>query len=170
MRTHPFMAATLALACSPALAAEEIRAPVLSQEERNYLAEESRLLRELRIAELQAKVDEAKGKSRQDSGGRSAPDLAQLLGSTPVPPAPVAPISAPAPASESATKGPRFAVLSVYGLGQALVADIAVDGAVYSRRTGDSLPGGWKVKHVDAYGAVLVNGKMTKTMKVGGGS
>jgi type IV pilus biogenesis protein PilP len=164
LKIEAVLACALVAASAPLLASDEIKAPVLSHEERSYLAEESRLLRELRLAELKAKVNEAKGKGRSgDDAIGVTPDLAQLLGSTPALATPVEPVAA-------STTQSNLIVTSVYGLGDALVADIAVNGSVYPSRAGDTLPGGWLVKHVDPYGAVIAKGKVRKTIKVRSGS
>lgn len=143
----------------------------LSEEEQAFLAKESDLLRQIRLAELQAKLAEAQ---RKQSGGDSAAPL-RLDAPLPLPagaPATAAPRGADAPAAPKpatpAREEPALSVASVWGASTALNADVLAGGLRMTVRAGDTLPGGWRVLSVRGNGIEVERGKTRRVLMVGG--
>lgn len=176
----------LLLACgllaAPALYAQ-VAVPTKTVEQRpvsasdaDYMAQESALVRKLRLLELQARVAEQERKiSGADAPGA---DAVQSL-----PPLPM-PIMRPGSVQQGGAEAQKampelpalpappesnelFSVASVWGVEGNYYADLLTNGVRISVRKGDSLPQGWSVVEVLRTGIVIEKGKKRKTMQVG---
>lgn len=168
----------------PAAQVAPAKAPPMTQAERDYAAEEARLVQKLRLLELQAKVAELERKiAGTDSPG--APGVGAVAALPPLPPPRVTrpgSIQPEAPVQPDASAGalPPAAlalpmdgsdapsVSSVWGEAGALRAEIRMNGVRQSVAVGDTVAG-WKVERIQPQAVTLTKGRQRKTILVVGG-
>lgn len=125
--------------------------PSLTLEERNHAQEESRLLREIRLLDLQLDVASRREKLRGDS------ITVQATAATSAPPSSVLSVSKPEP----------FRVMTIWGDGTDMRADILVNGKRRSVRHGEAVHDGWNVAEIRPSELDIRKGNQSRTIAVG---
>lgn len=145
----------------PDAVTERAQAPrvTLNPRERYFLQREAELVREIRLLELQAKAAELQklvdaGDSR---GLPMAPEMSTSNAS-----------SSGMPFAETGQNTrPPFRLISVWGEGTTLTADVIVNGVRMSVRKGDELPDGWLVLAIERGTMSIRRGSERLAMKLG---
>lgn len=144
----------------------------LTAEEQQFLTDEARMVRELRLLTLQAQIAEQQRRIEGQGGAAdsaSAPSLPPPQGIVRPGSIPRQPAVAPPPvAAPPAASTPTFQVVSVWGTDGNLIAEIAANGMRVPVRKGDKMPSGWTVLEVRRTGIVIGKGKARETLMVGG--
>lgn len=142
----------------------------MTPEEQAHVDEESRLMRQIRIARLHAELREALGvKDSPHAGGAAAGDsnapvvVSRVAAGAPA----VAPVAQPVARPVMNADLP-FAVTGIWGMENNLTAEIRASGMNVSVRAGDSLPGGWVVDTIARTGILIRKGNATRTVMVTG--
>lgn len=135
----------------------QIKPYPLSAAEEDYLYEEASLKRRIRLLELQAKAAELE---RKIDGVAPAPAADSVnVAALPInPQQSVLDIPPPQP----------FRLVSVWGVGEDLNADLLTNGVRISVRKGDPLPEGWMVTGVGRNSIQVKRGRNTMVVKIGG--
>lgn len=145
----------------PDAAIERAPAPkvTLNPRERYFLQREAELVREIRLLELQAKAAELQ--KQVDAGDNRGLPMAPVMNSSNG-------ASAGLPfAEDDKNSRPPFRLISVWGEGSTLTADVIVNGVRMSVRKGDELPDGWLVFSIDRGTMSIRRGAQRLAMKLG---
>lgn len=139
------------------VSAAQVKPFPLTAAEEEYLYEEASLKRRIRLLELQAKATELQRKIDGEP-------LAQAGDSVNVAALPINPqqsvLDIPPPQP--------FRLVSVWGVGEDLNADLLTNGVRISVRKGDPLPEGWVVTGVGRNSIQVKRGRNTMVVKIGG--
>lgn len=126
---------------------------MLTESEKRFAEEEAALLRQIRLAQLQAELAELQ---RKAAGEPKEPDSASAP--APVPALPAPPITAPPP--------DPFYLVSIWGDTSGLKADFFINGLRHTVQAGSALPGGWRVAKVTSAGVVIQRGRTSRTLQL----
>lgn len=135
--------------------------PLLSPEERTFASEEERLLREIRVAQLQkALMEERAGIAeaqremlgeREESSTPASLDLAARTNPN------IVDLPPPEP----------FHLVSIWGEPGSLAADLFVNGLRVTTRQGDEVAQGWRIAKIEPTRITAIRGKEKKVMQLG---
>lgn len=128
---------------------------MLTATERQFADQEAALLRQIRLAQLQAELAELQRKAA------GQPERA-VDSATPPPP----PQALPAPTLTTAAPDP-FYLVSIWGDAGGLKADFFLNGLRHTVAQGSVLPGGWTVAKVTPAGVVITKGRTSRTLSLG---
>lgn len=151
-----------------------VRPMPVSSEDVAYANREAALIRELRLAELEAKIAEAKRKTQEGDAPSLKGGVDAVTGMLPLGglPGVVGPASMPtgvlAPPPIKRGDALSFTLMSVWGTEGSFLADVATNGLRVTVKPGDSLPGGWVVGNIGRTGMLIKKGKTNKLLRVGG--
>lgn len=118
---------------------------------------------------IQELTDAARMKKLMELRGHNTAPSQQMPTGMPFPGGAMPPQAAQAPTNPAPTETPKktshadLYLLSIYGIGDRLIAEIADDGTAAKYRVGDVTPGGWTVASIQKRQVVLrKNGKRKK--------